>query len=291
MIIVVGIDALEYDLVNKWRLENLLLENNKKISTPEDIYLHTKILWPTIITGKHPRDHGIQEGDIGSWENTILEKSSNILDKILPESIKRFLSIFLRKIGFEHSSRDKDYYKEKNIETIFSGLRTKAIDVPQYNETGISDEIKNKMDRSFSDFNEAEKFINKCKEEFEIKSKELINSLNEPIDLVMCYFYSLDGLQHVFHSDEEFLKEWYKKFDELIGTIKEEASDEDEIIVVSDHGIKNGKHTDYAFFSSYKEELKVESILDVKKEIQEITKKNRKNHEEIKEELNNLGYI
>jgi len=66
-VLILGLDALEYDLVEKWNLKNLKQEEYGKTELPikkEDGYLYpepaTVIIWPCFITGMPPKKMGIQ---------------------------------------------------------------------------------------------------------------------------------------------------------------------------------------------------------------------------------------
>jgi len=56
--LILGIDAIEYDLVEKWDLKNLKQEEYGKTELPllpgqEPV---TTIIWPCFITGKNPKE-------------------------------------------------------------------------------------------------------------------------------------------------------------------------------------------------------------------------------------------
>ena len=42
----------------------------------------------------------------------------------------------------------------------------------------------------------------------------------------------------------------YMKFNEFVGKLKEKLSDDTLVFIISDHGQKNGLHTNYGFYSS-----------------------------------------
>ena len=66
----------------------------------------------------------------------------------------------------------------------------------------------------------------------------------------MQYFYVLDGIQHVFFKNKMKMMNYYMLFNEFVGKVKENISDDTMVLVISDHGQENGLHTPYGFYSS-----------------------------------------
>ena len=66
-VLILGIDALEYSLVEKWDLKHLKQKEYGKVIVP--IYQGagepvTLVVWPCFITGKEPKDMGYK-----GWEH------------------------------------------------------------------------------------------------------------------------------------------------------------------------------------------------------------------------------
>ena len=58
-------------------------------------------------------------------------------------------------------------------------------------------------------------------------------------------------MQHHFYKDEELIKKAYHEFDHLVEKLNKMAKP-DLFLIISDHGQKNGLHTNYGFYSSNK---------------------------------------
>ena len=67
-------------------------------------------------------------------------------------------------------------------------------------------------------------------------------------ELFFCYFHFLDLIQHSFLDNPIFIKECYKKADTFVARLKK-LSKAELIVIISDHGQKNGMHTNYGFCS------------------------------------------
>ena len=60
-VLILGIDAIEYDLIEEWNLKNLKQKEYGKIKVPITKNLDepaTEIVWPCFITGKEPEEMG-----------------------------------------------------------------------------------------------------------------------------------------------------------------------------------------------------------------------------------------
>lgn len=76
-VLILGFDGLEYDLVVKWKLKHLMQTRYGKytaVRSPKYGKPHTPSAWTTIITGKTPEEHGIDDwwtyGRILDWLRT-----------------------------------------------------------------------------------------------------------------------------------------------------------------------------------------------------------------------------
>lgn len=95
---VLGIDAADYALLEKWDCENLLLNNHQKLET----FSHsieepaTLEVWPTIATGVSPDVHGVY---LHAEERSGMAKSAAIrVNQLLPEFIQTFLRTIYRRV-------------------------------------------------------------------------------------------------------------------------------------------------------------------------------------------------
>ena len=69
----------------------------------------------------------------------------------------------------------------------------------------------------------------------------------------MTHFYILDYIGHILYGDRLFYNS-YKLINSIIKKISHSLEDTT-MIIVSDHGMKDGKHTPYGFYSYNDEKL------------------------------------
>lgn len=263
-VIILGIDAIEYDLIEKWDLKNLKQKEYGKTILP--LYPNqdptTEIIWPCFITGKEPEEMGY------SSLNVCAKSLRPIISPISPVISKLFFDfktkngthkkqvtwpilygciMLLKKIGLIHKPTKEDIKSE----TIFDNKQIKSIhlhipifdkdDFPEYRKEIIK-VISEKLYHPIIEM--------KLKNEFTQRLKEVYDCVKKNNwQLFMQYFYVLDGVQHIFYRNHKKIAEFYLMFDEFIRKLTEIIDDETLLLIVSDHGLKKGIHTPYGFYS------------------------------------------
>ncbi len=268
-ILILGVDALDYDLVEEWNLKNLKqLEYGKVIvpitkATDEPA---TEIVWPCFITGKEPKEMGFESAVLYrqpyKWFNDhILSIIPSKYDDVHPENIieqkntKRVLldlmSNILTKIGiFYHPSKS-----DIKSPTIFdnNSLKTAHFHIPVYDKDPFPPYRKQIVDVIMKKI-PASEFIVECKKSFSERVEELNQYLekNKDWNLVMMYWFCLDAIQHAFFNNKLKIMDFYLIFNEYVGSLKSNLSKDVLLLIISDHGQKKGIHTDYGFYSCNK---------------------------------------
>lgn len=94
-LVLLGIDALDPDLVDPGRHQNLTLGSHRPIDTIVSAAgsPSTHELWPTIITGLPPAEHGLVLDDGVAWENPLLAYGSRLADALLPDIVQTRLGV------------------------------------------------------------------------------------------------------------------------------------------------------------------------------------------------------
>ena len=284
-VIILGIDAIEYDLIEKWDLKNLKQKEYGKTILPllPGQEPATEIIWPCFITGKEPEKMGYSSLNIYSkFLKRFIPLISPILNKLLINNKRGgtqkiqlrgsalYISIILlKKIGLIHKPTKEDI----KAETIFDNKKIKSFhlhipildkdDFPRYRKD-IVNIISEKMNHPIIEM--------KQKKEFNQRSKEVFNYIkNDNWQLFMQYFYVLDGVQHIFYRNHKKIAQFYLMFDEFIKKVIEQIDDDTLILIVSDHGVKKGIHTPYGFYSVNKKlGLKNPKLVDFRDIIEEI---------------------
>lgn len=263
-IIILGIDAIEYDLVEEWDLKNLKQKEYGKIILPllPGQEPATAIIWPCFITGKEPEKMGYSSLNIIAKPIKPIITFFGPLIKLLfkntkegvriqkkqrsPSILIRFVML-LKKIGVIHKPTKEDI----KAETLFDIKKIKSIhlhipvldkdDFPEYRK----DIVKVISKKELIPVIEI-----KQKNEFRQRSKEVYDYIQKNNwQLFMQYFFVLDGVQHIFYRNPKKIAEFYIMFDEFVKKVSEMIDDETLLLIVSDHGLKKGIHTNYGFYS------------------------------------------
>jgi predicted AlkP superfamily phosphohydrolase/phosphomutase len=281
-VLILGIDALEYDLVEEWDLKNLKQKEYGKIKVPLTKNLDdpaTEIVWPCFITGKEPEEMGyistilyrqpfkwffenvytnINTKEEGFHPDTILHK------KTKKSNSSVLLSKFFMKSGFAHSPTRSNI----KAHTIFDNksLKIAHFHIPVYDKDAFP-EYRKDLVKVISKKKNASDFTKTVKKTFYDRCNELTSYLekNKDWDLVMMYWFCLDGVQHAFFRNKLKIMDFYILFNEFVGKLRSKLSDDVLLLIISDHGQEKGIHTDYGFYSSnIKIDMKKDNIIDFK---------------------------
>jgi len=286
---IIGLDALDHDIVESLDLKNLkqieygkvdlLLKKNEEAITP--------ILWCNFITGETPDVHGIKS--FLKWENPLIEKIvSSIPYSVIGGMRRNQLASVLRKLGFKKrgiSSMRQDI----KCNTLFDYVNDSiAISIPSFNEDEVNEVLRRMLVEA-----PAFRVKSLAWKAFQNRKQRLFNALNKEWSLLMTHFYILDVIQHLYFYDTKYIQSVYKKIDSMIKEIKEKVSNDLLFLIISDHGQKRGIHTNYGFYScNQKLNLIFPKITDF---VDIICKKlgvpSKTEIDKIKERLQSLGYI
>jgi len=243
-VLIIGIDALEYDIVMRLKLKNIQqavfgrLEIKPEYFEEKSGVPFTPIVWGTIISGLRPSQHGIKE----------FYTYGRFLDFIrkLPiiRHIKGKKAVF-SKIGIKprmHSLKGKTFF-DKIQPSI-------AIYVPDYNANEdfhiqLSAAIKKGVDE----------YVRTIEKIHTQRVFETVVYLRANWRLFMTYFDVLDLLGHIyFVKYPKKLDNAYRRIDRLVKRIKQSCEDPELLtIIVSDHGMEDsgdgitGNHSKHAF--------------------------------------------
>ena len=266
--IVLGIDGLEYSLVEKWDLKNLMQKKYGKLDLSDYSVIVTPPIWGSMITGK------IDKEIIKLWEKTASivgfqgdvkqKKSAKISLKIfsmLPVSLQSWLigNVFTNLEDKNVFDVTANYVKDKNLDNIFQFFKNPWTNgIPSYGRNIYSKNKRKMMHKAAS--GEKGPIKNITIEEFKKDKTELFSAIKNPeIDFIFWYTTLLDTLGHLYINKEIDMLNYYMEINSLAGEIKKNKPSAN-IFIISDHGMKTsterwGVHSKYAFFSSSTGEL------------------------------------
>ena len=198
----------------------------------------------SFITGTEPANHGITVGN--RYKNPLLNWVQVNLWRPLGLTGKTGIGNLLRK-WFRYDTCTKE---DIEVPTIFDLIdNSVAINIPSFNESESNKRLR-ELCAGYLDGT-----VDRDKLEFflEANYNETMSSFFDAISrdppLVMVHIFPLDIVGHSFYDDEETIERWYRRVDADVGKIKK-MYPKRWCLIVSDHGLLNGKHTNYAFYSS-----------------------------------------
>jgi hypothetical protein len=322
-LIVLGIDALDPDLVDPEAHPNLVLDEHRAIDTivSAEGEPSTHELWPTIITGLRPEEHGLTLADDGvAWGSTVLEFGSSVADYLLPDALQTKLGAWL----LTNTSADAfrmpaTYYEEEGISTVFDGRQSKAIGVPNYVVDPDTEDREHGLRRGLGDLFERDPeatgghassdpnaFYEQCMEMAMVRISRARRGLRGGCyELVFAYTSGLDLIGHVTYDLPDLQRRAYDELNEFVGELRADLDDRDELLLISDHGLQDGVHTHEAMVAGTDEEMvhDIGSVLDVRAAIEmELDSGNHTPREqqdvfgedgasEVQSQLEDLGYM
>ena len=293
---ILGLDSLEHDLVEKWDMKTLKQKEYGKVRLPlsKSELAYTPPIWASFITGKDPKEHGIQSDR--KWDSVLIESAGKLKKKLVRDwGFKRFLSLPTKtlaiKLGFKYRTIDKNDLK---METIFDWVGNYvAISVPGYNEWDEILEVRNLLQEARSHKIPASVARDKGLEVFKNKRDVFFKKLKGEWKIFMVHFFLLDVIHHLYPSDEDYIKENYEMMCELVKKTKRKINEKEVLmLIISDHGQKEGLHTKYGFYSS-NEKLglknpKMTDFFNIIENLLDIISKEKR--EKIRKRLIELGY-
>jgi hypothetical protein len=272
-VLILGIDALEYTLVETWDLKHLKQHEYGKTIVP--IYKGggepvTLVVWPCFITGKEPDEMGYNSPILYRQPlkfildalfypfYSMLHSSPNQQDH---ESItykttrtERLISRF----NYYAMKAGLGRYPTRNdikASTLFDNPAYKSLHlhVPVYDESHTLEDHcnpRNNVIAALTNKNLRKQFDERLMAEFNQKTQEVYDILHDDSwQLCMQYFYVLDGIQHVFFKNKLKIMNYYMHFNEFVRKITETLPKDILLLIIADHGHANGLHTTYGYYS------------------------------------------
>lgn len=283
-IIVLGWDALDDALIRAYGLEEQFGGYRERIETHVDSATgepHTTELWPSLITGVPPTEHGIRARSEDSgveWESDWLTRLSGVADGIVPQAVRKRIGARLRDRGARLNSKGPEYYADRGLNTVFDGLRSCAISIPNYEtvadrkhgldgkRTDLWDQIL--TDRDGTDGYDPALSLDEMHDlighEMGRRLGQTLFAVEDDYDLVWTWFGTLDTVGHLAPAiDAPIQRNWYRLAATVTAALR--TSDDRTVVAVSDHGLRDGEHTHCATIASNDPSVRdVESIYDVR---------------------------
>jgi len=282
-LVVLGLDALDPDLVDPDEHPNLALDARRTIDTIDSVAGEpsTHELWPTIITGLRPPEHGLELEDGVAWGNPLLEFGSDVADRVLPDGLQsRIGAWLLTNTGTDAFRTPATYYAEHGLSTVFDGRDALAIGVPNYVTDPDAEDREHQLRRNLGDLFERDpdavgghvssaprEFYEQCLEMLMIRLARTRRGLRSGThELVFGYTSGLDLVGHIAYEEPRLQERAYEEADAFVGELRADLGEDDELLLVSDHGLQDGVHTHEAMVAGTSERLvaDIDSVTDVR---------------------------
>lgn len=296
--VVLGWDGLDHQLVDDFGLTDSFGSFSKDIDTFDNEELgkpHTMELWPSMITGLEPVEHGFRPPHVdstrASWENDRIDLISKMSQSLIPESVRSFVGSQLRNSGASFSKgAHASEYRQKGIETVFDNRKSLPINIPNY-RTEFDDYYQLAVSRT----GPLSEYVNLESEEgtqtfspkiplpeVEIRLAKWLstklaiveNGIYRDYDLIFVWLSHIDTIGHLDPlSDSGWQERAYNEAARKTQYINNLLTDEDTLVCVSDHGLQNGQHTHNAFLGSTDEDVldTAQSVLDLRSALDAVT--------------------
>lgn len=295
--VVLGWDGLDHSVVSELGLADAFGPHTTRIESYDNDKLgkpHTYEVWPSIITGVHSDEHGIEAisaDDGAEWRHPVLDRASTAAQSIVPESVRTWIGRQLRQRGAQLDMRTPEYYRENGLRTVFDDRAALPLAIPNYRNP-VTESLGLLHDRAaqMAAFLETEKTADggvrhTPKQSLEHVEKRIVGQAGKKVaivraslvwgyDIVFVWLALLDTVGHMAPAiqDETWTGRNYRTAAAMTELVRAGMDDGDHLVCVSDHGLTGGNHTHDAFLGATNPiPDDVNSVLDVAKFIDGIT--------------------
>lgn len=238
MIVVLAIDALEYEMVEEFNCSILKQDYYGKTNIAEFSQARTMVLWSSFMTGKNKEKDVLTDGDKEMWN-----KRWDINET--------FFSHFKNPVVIDLPGYSYDLEAhEKSRELLKRFFNAK------------DDNEKNNIKKQYN--SDAFDHHKKVKKDFIDAIHSAAKEDKESHDFILGYFSAIDVIGHLNFGNKTLMKMLYKDVEEVAKEIK--RIEDVKLIILSDHGMKAigmfGDHSEYGFWSTNFEQLDNPKITD-----------------------------
>jgi len=263
------------------------------------------------------------------WQNPIIDTVSAIANQVVPHTVRLSIGRRLRNAGADLSDTTPQEYRDRGVETIFDGRESSVFALPNY-KTPESERLGLTTSRK-STFREFIRVSNdgiEKRHDTDLRELEyrLWSAATEKLgatevaahrdhDIVWTWFGYLDTVGHIAPAVNQpgFQERAYRQAAKWTREIQNTTTEDDTLVCLSDHGLQSGEHTESAFIGSDSEDIvDIDSVTGVfrvldeetpendntasirdnyKFDAQDISGSNIKDTKDVKENLEDLGYI
>lgn len=298
MLVVVALDALDFEHVEHFDVPALELNQSRPVETFS--YMkdqpYTLEVWPTVATGLGPAEHGLTGGNTSEWDNPVVNFLSRFTARLGGNTRDRLGNLAERLTGAEYSIPETD------ADHVFEGDGRVV-----HNWPGVanSTELMRVWDTANPD--EGEQTIQGFEREIYGIAAEQFGwareMFNHDLALAGVHVHTLDMCGHIYRHDEQRYRRTYERVDEWVSELWDRLGEDDDLLLLSDHGIHTawdssdtepGRHADRAMAATTLEEPLFDDVRDARDWIERVTEDVTVTDDQVDvptDQLEDLGYI
>ncbi len=218
MVVVLAVDALEYDKIEEFNCVNMKQTVYGKTDISEFKEPRTIVLWSSFMTGENKEKEVLAKGNRGMW-NIRIPLSETFFSKFADPKVID-LPAYSYNLAQHEKERDllKQFFKEDDQE------KKKKIR-SEYNQIAIQHHNKIK--------------------------KEFLKSLKQDFDFILGYISVIDVIGHLNFGNKFLMQMLYDDLEKIVEQIKNIR--DEPLLILSDHGMKAigifGEHSNYGYWS------------------------------------------
>jgi hypothetical protein len=297
---IIGIDGVYISIA---REKDLLLSETVEWGLEEYPKLHTLRIWPSMFLGKLPNgdndlpdpiahsrsDREQERFDRANWTSPTFRILSKISNIFFPKSVRSPVGKYLLNRGVVKAHYNKDDWDN----TVFDGLLSKAINLPTYNPLPVQHELKQGWKTRVRNGDAGlEDLETLAKKERTTVRNELEDAIAHGYDLTWAYVFCPDIFGHLDY-EYSYPRVVEQVKNEVIDPVSEQLEPEDELVIVSDHGMELkdgvGEHRPPGWLTTNNSSGELPTTpTEVRSWIESVIGDSSHNKEEV---LEDLGYI
>ena len=234
VLVVLALDAVDVRHAEDFGCENLLLDEHTKMQSVAHRleHPHTGEAWPSIATSLHPTEHGMTgHGEWDSQALTMLSRaahtfnvSGNIRSRIGDGIKQNTGQDWSLQIVDEPTFLDGEYRAVHNWPGVY---RNEAL----HYLWGLFEEVK-------EDRMSEETLMRETYTEAASKFGWVHEAITHDIEIAATHIHVIDVLGHIYSDDEETYRQVYEDVDEQVGEVRNALGEDDELLILSDHGME-----------------------------------------------------
>jgi hypothetical protein len=297
-LVVLAHDALDPVHVERAGTDEFQLSVSGECETFAHMYdkPHTSEVWPTVATGQHPSEHGVTEESTSQWDNLLVDFASRFTGR-LPGRYRAILG----KLAKRATGADWEL-QEVESPTFFDGPGRVV-----HNWPGVH--RGSELQRAWDVFRRANQGT-MSEQEFDRRIRGIAaeqfgwvrEMLNHDLNLVAAHVHVIDAAGHVYRRNEREYYDTYRWTAEKLAEVRTAMGPEDELLLVSDHGIETswvteddnpGSHS-WRAFSATTLDTRPKSVFEVRSWIEAHVDETTREEDKLdvpEDQLRDLGYI